>query len=156
MEKKYKFYCDMDGVLTDFDRAYEELTGIDIRGQHLSGQKFWEPINKAGESFWSEMKWKEDGKELWDYIKKYNPDLLSAPSSDYSSRVGKKLWQIKNLSGVDLILRSAKHKKDFAELNAILIDDKEENIADWIENDGIGILHISTINTIEELKKLGL
>lgn len=153
---KYKIYCDIDGVLTDFERAYRELTGVDLEGKHLNGKSFWAPINKAGVKFWSEMKWKEDGHELWDYIKKYKPKLLSAPSSEDSSRVGKHEWVEKELYGVPLLLRSAKHKKDFAEPNAILIDDREDNIIGWIESGGVGILHTSTNDTIKQLKELGL
>lgn len=149
---KYKIYCDLDGVLTDFDRAYEELTGKDIRGQHLSGKSFWDPIDKAGVKFWSEMKWKDDGHELWDYIKEYKPKILSAPSIQNSSRVGKHEWVERELPGVPLLLRSAKHKKDFSEPNAILIDDREDNINGWIEKGGIGILHTDTKSTIEQLK----
>lgn len=152
--KEVKIYCDMDGVLTDFDGAYFELTGVDLRGRHLNSVSFWEPISKAGVKFWSDMKWKEDGKELWNYIEKYKPKLLSAPSRENSSRVGKKLWVENNLPGVDLILRSAEHKKDLAEPNAILIDDRPDNINGWIEKGGIGILHTSTSETIEVLKNL--
>lgn len=153
---EYKIYCDIDGVLTDFDQAYEDLTGIDIRGRHLSDKSFWDPISKAGVKFWSDMSWKEDGYVLWDYIKKYNPKLLSAPSRDNSSRIGKHEWVDRELPGVTLLLRSAKHKKDFAEPNAILIDDREDNINGWIESGGIGILHTNTETTIGELKKYGL
>ena len=144
----------MDGVLTDFDGAYEQLTGEDIRGQHLSNASFWQPIDDAGVKFWYEMGWKADGKELWDYIKKYEPKLLSAPSRENSSRIGKKLWVEKHLPGVELILRSAKHKKDLAEPDAILIDDREDNIIGWIERGGIGILHITTKHTIQQLKDI--
>ena len=149
-----KIYCDMDGVLTDFEGAYEELTGIDIKGQHLNDSSFWKPIDDAGVKFWYEMRWKADGQELWNHIKQYNPKLLSAPSRENSSRIGKKLWVEKHLPGVQLILRSAKHKKDLAEPNAILIDDREDNINGWIENGGIGILHISTADTMSKLNKL--
>mgnify|MGYP003704526257 CR=1 FL=1 len=89
----------MDGVLTDFDRAYEELTGVDLRGQHLNSSSFWEPISKAGVPFWSDMHWKNDGKELWNYIKPYKPELLSAPSKEESSKIGKFVWVKRNLPG---------------------------------------------------------
>ena len=154
--KKYKIYCDMDGVLVDFERAYFELTGIDLEGQHVDNKSFWAPINKAGTKFWSEMNWKSDGKELWDYIKQYKPKLLSAPSFEDSSRVGKHEWVERELYGVPLLLRSAKHKKDFADPNSILIDDRPDNITGWTENGGIGILHTSTIDTISQLKLLNL
>jgi hypothetical protein len=55
-----------------------------------------------------------------------------------------------------LILRSAKHKKDFAGPNNILIDDRVDNINGWIEAGGIGILHTSAEDTIKQLNKLGL
>lgn len=152
----YKIYCDMDGVLTDFEYAYQKLTGVNLDGKHLNGKSFWEPIDKAGTKFWSEMKWMKDGHDLWDYIKKYKPKLLSAPSNEDSSRVGKHEWVERELPGVPLLLRSAKHKKDFAEPNAILIDDREDNITGWIEKGGIGILHTNTNTTIKELKKYKL
>jgi hypothetical protein len=157
MDKKYKIYCDLDGVLTDFDGAYEKLTGKDIRGKHIENSPhFWDPINDAGYDFWATMDWMDDGKELWNYIKKYNPDILSAPSRQDESRVGKKHWVQRELPGFHLILRSAKHKKEFAAKNHILIDDKESNINDWKENGGIGILHKSAKDTVEKLKELGL
>ena len=153
---KYKIYCDMDGVLVDFDKGYEDLTGQNIRNTFVSGNDFWEPISKAGSKFWSELEWMKDGKQLWDYIKKYNPPLLSAPSREESSRIGKQEWVDANLPGVQLILRAAEKKKEFANPSSILIDDREKNIKEWEEAGGIGILHKSASDTIEKLKKLGL
>jgi hypothetical protein len=153
---KYKIYCDMDGVLIDFDKGYEKLTGRDIRGQHLTDESFWGPINRAGYDFWFNLEWMSDGKKLWGYIEKYNPELLSAPSRQPDSRVAKHDWVKKHLEGVTLNLRSAKHKKDFAAPNHILIDDRVDNINSWIDAGGIGILHTSTEKTIKELKQLGL
>ena len=40
--------------------------------------------------------------------------------------------------------------------NAILIDDRKDNIEQWIEAGGIGIHHTSTNSTIKKLQKLGL
>ena len=37
------------------------------------------------------MEWMPDGKELWDYIKDKQPTLLSAPSRNPASRLGKRL-----------------------------------------------------------------
>lgn len=149
-----KIYCDLDGVLVDFVKGYYELTGIDISNQFLNDPKFWEPIKRKGYDFWVNLKWTKDGKKLWNYIKKYNPKILSSPSNDNDSRIGKYDWVKRELSNTPLILRSAENKKEFAEPNSILIDDRPENIQDWINNGGIGILHINTKNTIEKLKKI--
>lgn len=146
----------MDGVLVDFDKGYEKLTGRDIRGQHLTDKSFWDPINRAGYDFWFNLEWMSDGKKLWGYIEKYGPELLSAPSRQPDSRVAKHDWVKKHLPGITLNLRSAKHKKDFAAPSHILIDDRVDNINSWIDAGGIGILHTSTEKTIKDLKKLGL
>jgi hypothetical protein len=97
-----------------------------------------------------------DGKELWDFISPHNPELLSAPSRQNDSRVAKNDWVERELPGVHLILRSAKHKKDFAGPKNILIDDRSDNIDGWVQSGGIGILHTSASNTIQKLLDLGL
>ncbi len=146
----------MDGVLVDFLKGYLELTGRDISGQYQSDKKFWDPIDKAGVNFWVNLEWTHDGKALWDYIKKYNPELLSAPSIKNDSRVGKAKWVERELPGVHLILRSASQKREFASPNSILIDDLDSNIEQWRESGGVGILHTSSIDTINQLKQLNL
>lgn len=152
----YKIYCDLDGVLTDFDGAYFELTGKNIKEKSFEGPDFWDPINKSGVEFWSNMKWKEDGKTLWNFIEKYKPKILSAPSRQVESRIGKIKWVNRELPDVELILKYAKNKKDLSDPKSILIDDKIENILGWREMGGIGIHHTNTKNTINQLKSLGL
>jgi hypothetical protein len=146
----------MDGVLVDFDKGYKQLTGEDLSGEHRNDTNFWNPINKAGYDFWINLEWMGDGKRLWKYIEKYKPKLLSAPSREEVSRVAKHDWVNKELHGVHLILRSAKHKKDFATPTSILIDDRLDNIQDWRDAGGIGIHHVSTKHTIDQLKVLDL
>ena len=152
----YKIYCDMDGVLADFESGYEKLTGIDLKGEFQKGSDFWDPISKAGVGFWAGLKWMPGGQKLWDYIKPYNPDLLSAPSREESSRIGKAVWVKHKLPGTKLILRYAKQKQQLATPESILIDDRQINIDQWEAAGGIGILHTSADNTISQLKELGL
>ena len=153
----YKIYCDMDGVIADFERGYEELTGIDLQGEFKpEGKEFWGPISKAGVGFWAGLKWMPDGQQLWDYIKPFNPQLLSAPSREQSSRIGKHVWVKHKIPGTRLILRYANKKKELASPESILIDDRQANIDQWEAAGGIGILHTSAANTISQLKKLGL
>ena len=152
----YKIYCDMDGVLADFESGYEELTGIDLRGEFKKGEDFWDPISKAGVGFWAGLKWMPDGQRLWDYLKPFNPVLLSAPSREQSSRIGKHVWVKHKIPGTKLILRYASQKQELATPESILIDDRQVNIDQWEAAGGIGILHTSTANTIQQLQKLGL
>ena len=152
----YKIYSDMDGVLADFESGYEKLTGVDLKGEFVKGDDFWKPISKAGVGFWAGLKWMSDGQKLWNYIKPYKPDLLSAPSREDSSRIGKHVWVKQKLPGTKLILRYAKQKQELATPESILIDDRQINIDQWEAAGGIGILHTSADDTISQLKKLGL
>ena len=154
--EKYKVYCDMDGVLVDFDKGYQDLTGKDIRGSFDSAEEFWKPIEKAGAAFWIRLKWMPDGKQLWNYLKPHNPELLSAPSREESSKMGKRIWVRNNIPGTKLILRSAERKQELATPNAILIDDRKDNIERWNAAGGIGIYHTTTADTLQQLQKLGL
>ena len=156
--QQYKVYCDMDGVIVDFERGYNDLTGKEAPGVHSTYDKtdFWSAITKAGSKFWADLHWMSDGKELWNYIKQYSPKLLTAPSREKSSEIGKQEWIDKHLPGTPVIFKQAKDKKDLAEPNAILIDDRKDNIQQWIDAGGIGILHTSTESTIKQLQKLGL
>jgi hypothetical protein len=163
----YKIYCDMDGVLADFEARFEHFAGLspdEYRkeiaqkyGEKQVDKMFWNLIDKQiGVRFWRGIPWMPQGKQLWEYIKPYNPSLLSSPSWDESSRIGKSLWVKDHLPGTKLIFRQAKQKSDFAEPNSILIDDREDTIMSWKAKNGIGILYKTTDQTINELKQLGI
>ncbi len=146
----------MDGVLVDFNEGYFKLTGHKLDGTYRTDERFWDPINEAGYDFWINLKWMSDGRKLWSHIEKFNPELLSAPSRQPDSRIAKHDWVKRELPGVHFILRSAKNKKEFASPTSILIDDREDNINDWIGAGGIGILHKNAKDTIGQLHDLGL
>lgn len=154
----YKIYCDLDGVLADFEKGYYDLTGIHTKQWIKGDDKFWKPIDEAGASFWANLNWMPDGKQLWEYISKYSPNILSAPSRNPSSKVGKEAWCKMHLKNQyrKLYFASRGMKQMFAEKNRILIDDLEQTILEWDARGGIGIHHTSTSNTIAQLKKLGL
>jgi hypothetical protein len=156
---KYTIYCDMDGVLCDFDKRFMEFSnGIPpSRYESEFGKEaFWKLVNGKGVGYWVGIPWMPDGEQLWNYIKPYNPSLLSSPSMEKSSRLGKRLWTRNNIPGTKLILRQAEQKQEFAKPNAILIDDKTLNIKQWRAKGGIGIIHTSANETIKQLKEIGL
>ena len=167
-------YCDMDGVLTDFNQAIENMfkipdTRTDINPMRAAGydnakewlkapmsSQKWEPVTNYG-MFWPAMPWTKDGKLVWNYIKKFKPHILSAYTPfDKNSRKGKMLWIKRNLgisaSNVHLVRRS--EKKVYAKGN-VLIDDYGRNIKEWKKNKGIPVKHKSASETISQLRKIG-
>jgi hypothetical protein len=103
------------------------------------------------------------GKELWNFISKNKPHILSAyveESFDPNCIPGKSHWARTNLGiapgNVNLVKRV--QKQNYAKVAgqpAILIDDYKKNTDQFTAKGGIGILHTTTSNTIRELKKLG-
>ncbi len=158
-KKEYTIYSDMDGVLVDFNERFKRFSkGIPPTEyeQKFGKDKFWELVDGIGVRFWVGMDWMSDGKQLWNYIKEYNPTLLSSPSRSNYSRIGKRIWRKRNLPSTKLVLARAANKQNYADPNSILIDDRESNIDQWIKAGGIGILHTDTVSTINKLKELGL
>lgn len=155
----YTLFVDLDGVLVDFAKGYEELTGLDTRSNFIKGDEmFWAPVDAEGPAFWATLDWMPDGRTLWSYIKKYKPYILSSPSRSQSSRVGKQAWvRINTPNSINKLLLYPRHEKQiFAAPHHILIDDLEKTIIEWREKGGIGIHHTSTSDTISQLKKLGI
>jgi hypothetical protein len=156
----YKIYSDMDGVLVDFDKRFMEFSnGVPPREYEKKHGKegFWDLVdNKTGVRFWRGMDYMPDGETYWNYIQKYNPIFLSSPSRSETSRIGKRMWVKDNHPDTKLVLAQAFNKKNYADENAILIDDRESNIEQWKAAGGIGILHTSASDTIKQLKALGL
>jgi len=157
---EYKIFSDMDGVLTDFDERFKKYSkGImpSAYEKQMGKDKFWELVDETGGvAFWAGMPWMADGKKYWDYIKNYDVELLSSPSRSDTSRLGKRLWVRNNMPGIKLNLAQAKDKQNYAAPNYILIDDRTSNIEEWRAAGGIGILHRTAEETIQQLKKLGL
>lgn len=166
---------DMDGVLCDFDKRFRDLNREHLSSdeyEHKYGDKsIWPIIDSAGEAYWTEMPWMPDGQELWNYIAKYNPTILSAPSKNSTSKSGKVKWlekhiklpnyqvQTKAKHGWDgtskIILNSDKWRYATGPMD-LLIDDTRKKVDAWRHAGGTAILHTSTADTIQELQKLNL
>lgn len=152
-----RIFCDMDGVLTNFDEEYTKATGLD--SYHFQdNKKLKYKLVSNHPTFWENMRWKKDGWGLWQALNRLNNPvtILSAPSEFYSgfSKRGKHIWVNREL-GKDQkrIFVHARQKCRFAGENRILIDDREQNIADWRAYGGIGILHKNTFSTIYKLNQ---
>jgi hypothetical protein len=151
----YKIFCDMDGVICDFESRFKSLQQLNPKEfiQKEGNDKFWEVIDEEGVGFWVGIKWMSEGKKLWEAIKNKDTVLLSSPSRSNNSRLGKRLWVKNNIPGTKLHLRYSYQKAGFASPNHILIDDRKDNIKHWISEGGVGILFKSTDQVIEDLSK---
>ena len=167
VNEEYKIYLDLDGVVADFDRRFKDLSGMEpnvFESKH-GKNAFWEFVDRKHKvAFWVGIPPMPQAKELVEYVSKHNYEVLTAPSVNKQSVLGKSLW-VRNHVGeifpskpkVNFKFAKEKHKvkPNLTEYD-ILIDDKSSTIDRWNSAGGTGILFTSTPQTIGELKKLGI
>lgn len=169
-------YCDMDGVLANFIGYANHVLGkpwdtfkTPAEKEHRSQLTF-----EAGPQFWENIPPLGDFYHLWNYLHPFNPSILTAvpsggkrgptESSTRFAREGKWEW-IKRHCHIPyerFHCVQRQHKQDYATkaehghiISNILIDDLPQNINEWLNNRGTGILHRNASDTIRQLKALG-
>lgn len=162
---------DMDEVLVDFqagackvfgttreelenhreNNEWEILNALSkITGQTITPEIFWERIHAYDYNFWVDLKplpWIYNVLALIQ-IRTTEWYIVSAPSRNHSSHLGKIVW-LKKFFGEDFnrfILTPHKHL--FAKRKTLLIDDRESNIRKFSQAGGDAILFPSTGNCL--------
>jgi hypothetical protein len=104
------------------------------------------------------MPWMPDGQTLWEFIKKYNPTILSMLPNKTIERCApqKILWCKKELGENTqvIITPDSVGKSPYSNSNAILIDDNLKHKELWEKAGGVFIHHTSAKNSISILKAL--
>lgn len=156
VQSKYKIYVDMDGVLTDWEKQFEKLFGVPVKTyeQEHGKDKRYELVHKNSPNFYATMPWMKDGKVLYNFIKEFPTEILSH-ATDPECKQGKETW----LSDHDITLKQnlvqeREDKAKFATTNSILIDDREDNVNEFVNAGGVGILHKDATDTINKLKEI--
>ncbi len=163
----YKIYVDLDGVLADFEDGISKLMGGNYDDDRYNSDpdyrsEMWRAVSKyskEGGQLWSELPLMSDAKQLWGYVEKYNPEILTAGGNPaYGAEAQKHRW-VPWVLGSDAkvnVVRTSADKAQYATTDSILIDDQKKSIDPWVAAGGIGILHTSAANTIKQLQELGL
>ena len=196
--KKYKLFCDMDGVLVDFEKGVlgymnERLRVLQAGGEPVSEEEQrdalraveamggWfevEPVhikrpNEGGVAevrdlmytmvennyeVWANLPWIPGGKELWNHIKKYNPEILTAPMGPESER-GKETWCARELGNVPVNITDDKspYGQGDGKRQGLLIDDREKYRAQFRAGGGEVVSHTpgNANPSIKQLKAFG-
>jgi hypothetical protein len=165
-ESDYKVYLDMDGVVANFDKRFEDLSGMapnEFESKY-GKNKFWDFIDEDHKvSFWVGIEVMPGADKLINAVKDYNYELLTAPSVKKQSYLGKILW-VRNHSDllggkpkINFKKAKSKHKvKPELSKTDILVDDRADTIDRWNSAGGTGIVYRSADQVVNDLKKLGL
>ena len=160
MEFDYpQIYCDMDGVVADFTTYTTDLLG------HSFSDDDWDDLPV---DFFLQLPPMADAHLLWNFIKQYDPFMLTAIPREERGPVARRAWKDKTRwmkkhfrlpeDRMRIVLR--KNKKKFAKDGRdgrpnLLIDDHLGNVKEFKAAGGIGVHHIDARTTITKLKKIG-
>lgn len=100
----FKVYCDMDGVLVDFEKGVYNL--LQTGTSNLDKSTMWKNIARFPHWF-EQLEWKQDGRRLWQAIKHLEPDILTGVPDIQTSCVDKYNWckrelQLQDVHHVDM------------------------------------------------------
>lgn len=126
-------YFDMDGVLCNFDKQADKLNVRKPENHKVD----WKKVQAIGSKFWEDMEPIQEGLDLMAAIEKagYEVGIFSAIHLDCGKN-GKRAWLAKYLPQIPkkniIIVRRGNMKHLFAPKNSLLIDDKLENVQNYI------------------------
>lgn len=168
MEQVKKIYFDMDGVLADFERGVKEMCGVIPPSQNSkdfetgADDKMWDEISGI-EHFYDKLELMPGAKEMFDAVYgRYGEKceiLTGIPKKKRNIKDAgndKKKWVRRLLSEdivVNIVFREDKYCKG---KNCILIDDMEQNIREWNDKGGTGILNVNAQSTMSRLREKGI
>jgi len=178
--QEYQIYCDMDGVLVDFEQGAvdyitekikageaedlrkaikrEYITKGDLSGvgKNKDVRDYMYKQLKDAADFWENLPWTHNGPKLWVAIASYNPNILTTPMG-YGSEIGKQAWIDKNLYPAPKKVFMSHDKYQWANNSSILIDDWEKNTIPWADHGGVALLYEDNNieKTLSRLQELG-
>lgn len=183
-EGSHKIFCDLDGVLADFDTGVKRLFNGRSPDELPNSGIMWGAISKA-DRFYARLPWTPDGKALWEELKYLpnTPCILTGVPRHNKSRADKFAWCQKELgmsvnhvdmagkkSAHELVGGRRKHKSGVVNVitcwsknkhceskkNHVLIDDRLSLQEAWEERGGIFIHHTNTERTLSMLRNKGV
>jgi len=158
ISNNYKIYVDMDGVLSDWEAQFKRYSGgipVDTYDSLYGKKNRYKLVNKNSPGYYANMPWMKDGKLLYNFIDGFPDVEILSHAPDNKSKIGKEQWLAnKNIKFKANLVSNRQDKAKYATSNSVLIDDREDVVNDFINAGGKAILHINSINTINQLKEL--
>ena len=175
---QYKLFCDLDGVLVDFDAGV--LKALGRKPKDMPQNALWAGVARTP-SFYENLPWTKDGKRLWDAIKHLDPDILTGVPMAKNARDEKAAWCRRELGvktnhvdmagkkkahevisgrriegAVNVITCWSRNKHCEGRRGTVLIDDRESLKAAWVARGGLFVHHTNATKTLEELRRLDI
>jgi hypothetical protein len=146
-------YCDLDGVLVDFEQGVQNKLGKNP--DELNKNMMWATLRKSP-NFYDKLPWMPKGRSLWEAIKEYNPVILTGCPRGGWSEEDKRSWCKRELGpNIKVICCETREKPNYCSEGDILIDDRDMIMDEWIKKGGKYVLYSESNleSNIEIIKK---
>lgn len=144
-------FIDLDGVLVDFVEGafkhhhinipWPDIKWDFVKQAGIHPEDFWNPL---GLSFWANLQPTAEFPAIIAAAeRKFGPEnifICSSPCKTSGCTAGKAMWVESHLPDYSGRLILTGRKSVFSGPNRVLIDDRMENIYDWVGAGGIGLL----------------
>lgn len=154
----YTLAFDSDGVIADFDKKAVEILG-GKRIHEVPKGTLWSSIERYDrevEPFFESLELMDGAMRLVDFGRDNFKHVFILTASGYTPKNGaeqKKRWYARMFPGMQVIVvPKSPDKAAYANSTTILVDDRAKSIDPWVAAGGIGILHTSVDDTIEQLR----
>lgn len=151
-----QLFLDCDGVLADFDKAFEDFFGMKSKEyEDIHGSKgFWKAIETKMPNFFRELPLMPDAKALYESVKHMRPIILTGCPKGGWAEMQKIEWAREHFPGVPMIVCRSRDKRIYCQPGDILIDDITRYKALWESAGGRYIVHTSAEDSVNQLMKL--
>jgi hypothetical protein len=154
-----QLFLDVDGVAADFDLAGEKLFGMNPREAEkvFGSRRFWRMLENYPGGFFRQLPVMEGFPELFEAVKHLDPIFLTGCPLGGWAIPQKHDWRDKHFPGTRMITcPSALKYEHMTGLGDVLVDDWAKYRTAWEERGGVFILHRSTENTLDQLRRIGI
>lgn len=148
-----RLFVDLDGVLTDFDRQFEQWFGVRApvalyKAHRTVKQVIDTHLVGAPPEFWTTMPWLPGAQEFWRRVAPWSPIVLSSPHFSPGCLPGKVAWVSAQL-GPEAPAIFDTNKAAHGAPGDVLVDDTPENQSGW---KGHFVLHRDWLTTLTALE----
>lgn len=147
-------YCDLDGVLADFNSGYERLTGVKLGPRDYEhdwdaeGEKW--AVVRATDRFYFNLPPMWDYERLWQGILPFRPTIITGVPKEVDHTENDKVDWVHKYLGADVpvICCRSREKSNFCLPGDVIIDDWAKYRSLWLAAGGHWILHRSAYDSV--------
>ena len=148
-----RLFLDLDGVLADFDRGVQAVTGSRLEALPL--RAMWQALAREPR-FFETLEFMADALDLWRFSEPHRPTILTGLPLGAWAPEQKRRWVARMLGAhVPVITCMSREKGRYSGPGHVLVDDRASAREGWERAGGVFVHHRDAAGSIAALRRLG-